>query len=38
MEDEALEDERIKLITAKYENNRQMQEIEQTILTVLKQS
>jgi dynein heavy chain len=38
MEDEALEDERVKLITAQYENNKQMSDIEQTILSVLKQS
>lgn len=38
MEDEALEDERVKLITDQYDNNREMQEIEKTILNVLKQS
>lgn len=38
MENEILEDERVKLIQQQYENNKQMDEIEQTILSVLKSS
>lgn len=38
MENEVLEDERVKLIQMQYENNKQMSDIEQTILKVLRES
>ena len=38
MENEALEDERVKLIQMQYDNKKQMFDIEQTILNVLRTS